>query len=111
METVEYIEHNYLGGKHLTRDTAALIKSMANAYGNSALIHLLQDNNAFLLSKEFKNQGHFEATILLILRNNVPYLKKGYNTYMGELDYNMHDEPPELPEHDTRRKEVRDWIL
>lgn len=33
METVEYIEHNYLGGKHLTRDTAALIKSMANAYG------------------------------------------------------------------------------
>ena len=111
MDVVQFIEHNFLADKHLTKPTINLLHSMANAYGSDSMIHLLDTHYAFLKQKEYDNQKHFESTILLLFRQNAAYMKRSYATYKGELNYNIQAEPPEIDTNETTRKKVRQWIV
>lgn len=111
MDTVQYIENAFLPNKNLTNGTANIIRAMVKAYGDKPLIYLLDKSRDYLLSKEYENQSHFESTILLILRKNAPYLKHEYETHIGEMEYNMKDEPPSIPKHDVDKKEVKQWVI
>lgn len=111
MDVIQYIESTFLSGKHLTKPTQNQISSLCRAYGNDPIMYILASNEKYLFSKEYNDQAHFESTILLLLRNKVPYVKQCYKSYKESIAYNMVDEPPEIREHETLHKKERSWVF
>ncbi len=113
MNAIQFIESNFLGDKHLTKNTANMIRALAKSYSDEAIIYFLdtQDHMLYLKNKEYDNQAHFESTVLLLLKRNAPYLSRAYKTHVKEMQYEERTEPPELPPHETSKKEVKHWII
>ncbi len=111
MDAIQYIEDTFLGGKHLTQPTKNQISSLCKSYGDKQILFILTSNENYLFSKKYNDQPHFESTILLLLKKKVPYVKKQYETFKGELIYNIVDRPPDIQEHEIERKPERSWIF
>lgn len=113
MDTVQFIESNFLGGKHLTKNTANTIRALARSYSDDAIIYFLdtKEHMQYLKNKEYDNQSHFESTVLLLLKRNAPYLKRQYEIHLKEMQYEKKNEPPQIPPHKMSKKEVKQWII
>jgi hypothetical protein len=114
MNVISYIENNYLGGKPLTKDTKMLLNAIVNSYGeNEVLFFLLDDDRErYLRTREYKNQKHFEATLLSLIRKNASYFISDYKSSKKEYKYERVGEPPKFSSADQKRcKKEKNWVF